>query len=170
MWIKMFLKGLSYTIKKHKHVLGLPEAYVSIFFQRFKKSLGNSDNNSLFSSDTWLNNYLMFCFFYACSLRKFCCLQQYMNKRCFVADCHKFFYFIIILAWAKLMVFYFMFQDKQPCNDKYLNLKNVRLYFCCNSLKDIKTFWQLSVTGYSYNITNFNFMEKGSAKNACFTD
>lgn len=102
--------------------------------------------------------------------QKICNLQQYMRKRCSVANCHKFFYFIIILVWAKLLVFYFSLQDKQPCNDKYLNKKKDRLYFCCNSLKGIKTFWQLPVTSYSYNITNFNFMEKWSAKDACFTD
>lgn len=151
-------------------MLSLLEAYVSVFFQRFKKRLGNLDSSSFFSSNVWLNNYLMFCFLYACSLRKFFCLQQYMSKRCFVADCHKSFYFIIILAWAKLMVLYFMLQDKQPCNDKYLNKKKDRLYFCCNFLKGIKTFWQLPVTSFSYNITNLNFMAKWSAKDACFTD
>lgn len=109
-------------------MLCLLEAYVYIFFQHWNKTLEDSDNSPFFMS----------CFFLACSLRKFCCLKQCMCKRGFVADCHKFFYFIIILAWAKLMVLYFKLQDKQPCNGKYLNKKDDRLHFCCNSFKAIE--------------------------------
>lgn len=149
--------------------LCLLEAYVYVFFQHWKKSLGDSDNSSFFFFNAWLHHFLMSFFFHT---RKFCCLQQYM--RGFVADCHKFFYFIIILAWVKLIVLYFKLQDKQPCNGRYLNKKKMIDYTTVVILwrelelyleKD-ERFWQLPVTTYSYNVTNFHFMEKCSLKNA----
>lgn len=45
-----------------------------------RKVLGDSDNSSFFSCNAWLHHSLMSCFFHACSLGKFCCLQQYVRE------------------------------------------------------------------------------------------